>query len=55
MYVHIIHDHGLVVYIPYVMYRLRDNKFTKSGKTRLRQAQQERKKLTGFKELYLDT
>ena len=39
--------------LPYVMYRLVGNKFTESGKTRLRQAQQEREKLTGFKELFL--
>ena len=50
-----IHNHGMVVYIPYVMYRLWGNKFTESGKTRLHQAKQERKKLTGFKKLYLHT
>ena len=36
------------------MYRLRGNKFTKPGETRLHLAQQERRKLTGFKELCLD-
>ena len=45
----------MVVYIPYVMYRLDGNKFTDSGKTRLHQAEQERKKLTGFEALYLLT
>ena len=39
--------------IPYVMYRLWSNKFTETGKTRLRQAEEERKKLTGFEELRL--
>ena len=50
-----IHDHGMVVYtcIPYVMYRLRCNKFTETGKARLHQAEQERKNLTGFEKLYL--
>ena len=42
-------------WLPYVMYRLRDNKFTESGKTRLRQAGEEREKLTGFKKIYLRT
>lgn len=37
-----------------MMYRLEDNKFTKSVKIRLHQAQEERRKLTGFKKLYLD-
>ena len=46
---------GMVVYIPYVMYRLWRNKFTESGKTRLHQAEQERKNLTGFEQLDLDT
>ena len=45
----------MVVYIPYVIYRLFGNKFTESGKTRLHQAEQERMKLTGFEELYLRT
>ena len=36
------------------MYRLEGNWFTVFGKTRLHQAQQERRKLTGFKELCLD-
>ena len=49
------HDHGMVVYIPYVMYRLRGNKFTETGKTRLHQAEEQRKKLTGFEKLYLFT
>ena len=48
-------DHGMVINIPYVMYRLWLNKFTASGKTRLHQAQQKRKKLTGFEILHLDT
>ena len=50
-----IHDHGTVVYIPYVMYRLGGNKFTESGKTRLHQAEEERKNLTAFEKLYLFT
>ena len=53
MYIYI-HDHGMVVYIPYVMYRLWRNNFTESGKTRLHQAEWERKKLTGFERLSLD-
>ena len=36
------------------VYRLRDNKFTETGKTRLYLAEQERKKLTAFDELHLD-
>ena len=48
-----VHDHGMVVYTPYVMYRLVGNRFTETGKTRLRQAEEERKKRTGFKKLYL--
>ena len=43
--------YGMVVYIPYVMYRLRINNFTESGKTRLLQAEQE--KLTGFEKCSL--
>ena len=39
--------------IPYVMYRLEGNKFTETGKTRLRQVEQERKKQTGFERFYL--
>ena len=35
-------------YIPYVIYRLWDNKFTESGKTKLHQAEEERKQLTGL-------
>ena len=42
------------MYIAYVMNRLKGNKFTESGKTRLHQAQQDRIKLTGFKGLCLD-
>ena len=41
--------------IPYVMYRLWGNNFTKSGMTKLHQAEQEREKLTGFEKLDLDT
>ena len=37
------------------MYRLGDNKFTETGKTRLRQAEEERRELTGFKKLNLYT
>ena len=39
--------------IPYVMYRLEGNEFTETGKTRLHQAEEERKKLTGFERLSL--
>lgn len=42
------------VYEIHMMYRLKGNKFTRSGKTGLHQAQEERRKLTGFKKLYLD-
>ena len=48
----VIHDHGMVVYIPNVTYRL-GGKFTESGKTRLHQVQKERKKLTGFENFSL--
>ena len=50
MYIYI---YMIIECIPYVMYRLLDNKFTESGKTRLHQAEQERKKLTGFKRFSL--
>ena len=50
-----IHDHGMVVHIPYVMYRLRGNKVPETGKTRLCHAQQERKNLTRLKTLYMYT
>ena len=56
VYVHIyiyIYIYMIIECIPYVMYRLWGNKFTETGKTRLHQAEQERKKQTGFERFSL--
>ena len=45
----------IMEWLPYVIYRLWDNKFIESGKTRLRQAEQERENLTGFERFSLGT